>query len=87
MVKKTLPTKRQIIAITTKCYDPFVFISPIVICFKILFQAMCINICWDEPLTGETAESVEVTSTYFPRCVNSHTQVLFYTFTEVIESV
>ena len=32
VVKKTLPTKRQIIAITTKCYDPFVFISPVVIC-------------------------------------------------------
>ena len=54
LVKKIEPTKRQIVAITTKFYDPLGFISPIVIQFKVLFQAMCVNkIGWDDPLTGE----------------------------------
>ena len=40
LVKRIEPTKRQIVAITTKFYDPLGFISPVVIQFKILFQAM-----------------------------------------------
>ena len=54
LVKKTEPTKRQIVAVTTKFYDPLGFISPVVIRFKVLFQAMCVHkIGWDEPLKGE----------------------------------
>ena len=54
MVKKTEPTKRQIVAVTTKFYDPLGFISPVVIRFKVLFQAMCVHkIGWDELLKGE----------------------------------
>ena len=54
LIKKIEPTKRQNVAITTKFYDPLGFISPIVIQFKILFQAMYVHkIGWDEPLTGE----------------------------------
>ena len=76
LVKRTLPTKRQIVAITTKFYDPLGFISPVVMHFKILFQAMCISkIGWDEPLTGELlsqwkslVSTFQGVSTAIPRC-------------------
>ena len=48
------PTKRKIVAFTTRFYDPLGFISPVVIRFKVLFQSMCIQkIGWDDPLSGE----------------------------------
>ena len=54
LVNKLEPTKRQIVTVTTRFYDPLGFISPIVIRFKILFQEMCKKkLGWDEPLSGE----------------------------------
>ena len=84
LVKKTLPTKRQIVAITTKLYDPLGFISPVVIHFKILFQAMCISkIGWDEPFTGELlsqwkslVSTFQGVSTAIPRCYFTFSQRL-----------
>ena len=75
-VKGIEPTKRQIVAITTKFYDPLGFISPVIIRFKILFQAMCIHkIGWDEPLTGallsqwrSLVSTFQGMSTSIPRC-------------------
>ena len=76
VVKRTLPTKRQIVAITTKFYDPLGFISHFVIRFKIMFQTMCISkIGWDEPMTGELlsqwkslVSTFQGVSTAIPRC-------------------
>ena len=46
-------TKRHIIGVATKFYDPLGFISPITVQFKILFQELCMSkIDWDEPLSG-----------------------------------
>ena len=54
LVNKLKPTKRQIVTVTTRFYDPLGFISPIVIRFKILFREMCKKkLGWDEPLSGE----------------------------------
>jgi len=53
-IKGTEPTKRNIVAIATKFYDPIGFVAPVIICFKTLFQELCANkIGWDEPLSGE----------------------------------
>ena len=76
LVKRTEPTKRQIITITTKFYDPLGFISPVVIRFKVLFQAMCVHkIGWDDPLTGELlsqwkslVSTFQGVATSIPRC-------------------
>ena len=49
---KTEPTKRNIIRIVSKIYDPMGLISPVIIQFKIFFQELCQSkISWDEPLT------------------------------------
>ena len=53
-IKGTEPTKRSIVAIATKFYDPIGFVAPVIICFKTLFQELCASkIGWDEPLSGE----------------------------------
>ena len=46
------PTKRGVISLISKIYDPLQLISPMVIRFKILFQELCSSkIAWDEPLS------------------------------------
>ena len=48
------PTKRIIIGIVSRFYDPLGVLSPFTVLFKMLFQKLCINkIDWDEPLLGE----------------------------------
>ena len=48
------PTKRNIVSIVGRFYDPLGFLSPIVIRFKILFQELCEKgQDWDQPLTPE----------------------------------
>ena len=50
------PTKRQIVGIAKRFYDPIGFVSPviIIISFKKLFQELCTKkIDWDEPLSGQ----------------------------------
>ena len=45
------PTKRGIVCVATRVYDPIGFVSPVTIRFKVLFQELCeANIDWDEPL-------------------------------------
>lgn len=76
LVNKIEPTKRQIVAVTTKFYDPLGFISPVIISFKMLFQEMCIKgIGWDEPLSGELlskwkslVSNFQGVTTSIPRC-------------------
>ena len=48
------PTKRNVVSITGKFFDPFGFVSPVVIQFKIFFQDICqAKLEWDQPLTGK----------------------------------
>lgn len=48
------PTKRNIIGIACRVYDPAGFVSPVTIRFKILFQELCrAGLSWDEPLSSD----------------------------------
>ena len=48
------PTKRNIVSIVGKFYDPLGFVSPVIIPFKVLFQQLCqAKVEWDQPLTGK----------------------------------
>jgi len=45
------PTKRGIVGIASRVYDPVGFVSPVTIRFKVLFQDLCeAKVDWDEPL-------------------------------------
>ncbi|XP_028411127.1 uncharacterized protein LOC114533731 [Dendronephthya gigantea] len=47
------PTKRNVISVSSKIYDPIGFISPLAINFKLLFQELCMaKGDWDHPLQG-----------------------------------
>ena len=47
------PTKRSILKVSAKIFDPLGLISPFVIRLKVLFQTLCAQRQdWDEPLTG-----------------------------------
>ena len=46
------PTKRNIVSVVSKVYDPLGLVSPVVISFKILFQELCrCKVEWDEALS------------------------------------
>ena len=48
------PTKRNVVSVAAKFYDPFGFLSPVVIEFKLFFQELCrMKIGWDDPLNDE----------------------------------
>ena len=47
------PTRRNVVSVVGKIYDPLGFLSPIVIRFKRLFQELCrAEQDWDQPLEG-----------------------------------
>lgn len=47
------PTKRNIVSLVGRIYDPLGFLSLVVIRLKSLFQELCeLKLGWDEPLTG-----------------------------------
>lgn len=51
--RKLVPTKRHIVSLVGRIYDPLGFLSPVVIRLKSLFQELCeLKLEWDEPLTG-----------------------------------
>lgn len=48
------PTKRNVISVASRFYDPLGVLSPFTVRFKILFQELCMKeVGWDEPLSGE----------------------------------
>ena len=57
------PTKRNIVSLVRRFYDPFGYLSPITICFKVLIQDLCeLKIDWDQPLDG-TINTEQMAST------------------------
>ena len=49
------PTKRNIVRIAAKFYDPLGFMSPITIQFKIMFQELCKSkVGWNEEIEQTT---------------------------------
>ena len=49
------PTKRSLLKVTAKIYDPTGFLSPLTVEMKILFQELCIKKTnWDIELKGES---------------------------------
>jgi len=76
LIKGMEPTKRSVVAIATKFYDPIGFVAPVTICFKMLFQQLCSSkIEWNEPLTGELlckwkrlVSEFQGVTTSFPQC-------------------
>ena len=76
IVRTVEATKRHIVGIGSKFYDPLGFISPIKIQLKMLFQGLCLSkVGWNEPLTGELLHMLDSLVTSFssvvitiPRC-------------------
>ncbi|KAL5488550.1 hypothetical protein EMCRGX_G017504 [Ephydatia muelleri] len=51
---KVQPTKRNIVGIVSRIYDPLGVLTPFTILFKILFRRLCVEkVDGDQPLTGE----------------------------------
>ena len=71
LISNTQPTIRHIVGIAMKFYDPIGFVSPVIICFKMLFQELCTRkIGWDEPLSGQPLKNMETISIRLSR--NNH---------------
>ena len=48
------PTKRNVVSVIGRFYDPLGFLSPVILKFKLLFQKLCAHkMDWDRPLTGD----------------------------------
>ena len=46
------PTKKNVVSVVGRFYDPIGFLAPVVLRFKLLFQRLCVNkMEWDQPLT------------------------------------
>ena len=72
------PTKRSLLRVTAKVYDPFGFISPFTVSFKVIFQQLCTQkVNWDDKLEGSSLvhwmrlskEFSLLTSIQVPRCL------------------
>ena len=76
LVREQKPTKRNIVGLATRFYDPLGFVSPVTVQFKMLFQELCSSkIDWDEPLSGDLLHKWNVLTSSFqgvsisiPRC-------------------
>ena len=77
LAQEVQATKRNVISVSAKIYDPMVFISPLTINLKLLFQELCLaKGDWDHPLEGTLKRSwqklvdnlKEVSPVVIPRC-------------------
>ena len=51
------PTKRNLVSIATRFFDPLGVVTPVTVLFKMFCQQLCeVKIGWDEPLTGSLLE-------------------------------
>ena len=57
--KSVLPTKRSILGLIAKFYDPVGLIQPVIIKLKLLFQEVCLkNVDWDPKVTGQLKQNL-----------------------------
>ena len=48
------PTKRNVVSMTARFFDPLGVVSPVTVLFKMFFQHLCeARVGWDVPLTGD----------------------------------
>ena len=86
LARNIQPTKRNVVSVTAKFYDPMGFLSPIITEFKIFLQELCrAKIGWDEPLEGELKNEWLKLATGL-QCVSSFTVSRCY-FQEVTENI
>ena len=53
-VESLPPTKRSLLRVSAKIFDPLGFLSPFTVSTKILFQSLCLDkVKWDDRLEGE----------------------------------
>lgn len=53
----TEPTKRKIVSLVGRFYDPLGLIQPVIVMFKIFIQELChAGVSWDEPINEELLE-------------------------------
>lgn len=63
-LKTIEPTKRNVVGIAAKIYDPLGILSPLTIVFKVFFQRLCkCKLGWDEPLSEELDSWKKLAST------------------------
>ena len=56
--KSVLPTKRSILGLIAKFYDPVSLIQPVILKLKLLFQEVCLtNVDWNYKITGQLKEN------------------------------
>ena len=72
------PTKRSVVSISAKFFDPLGVVSPVTILFKMFCQQLCeAKVSWDEPLSGPHLENWnhllmmlrEAKTITIPRCI------------------
>ena len=66
-------TKRSVVSMTTRFYDPLGVVSPCTVQFKVLFQQLCeAKLDWDEPMSGELLKKweklIDGPTIIIPRC-------------------
>ena len=48
------PTKRNLVSVTAKLFDPLGVVSPVIVLFKMFWQQLCeAKVGWDDPLSDE----------------------------------
>ena len=81
---RQLFTKRNVLQVSSKAYDPLGFLSPVTIRAKLLIQQLWQQqLKWDEPLSPEltsqwheVAPNIEAVATItFPRCFFPHSKM------------
>ncbi|XP_065891704.1 uncharacterized protein [Dysidea avara] len=83
LVRSIEATKRQIVSVASKFYDPLGFVSPITMQFKMLFRDLCVGrVGWDEPLAGELLNKWKAITSRFDSvtCHIVHTPMLLLEF-------
>jgi len=76
-------TKRQIIGITARLYDPLGFMAPVIIRIKMFFQELCVRkVEWDEPLTGQLLSKWNVLISGFTGIVTSIPRCYFWSVSD-----
>jgi hypothetical protein len=68
-VNRDTPSKRHIVSLASKFYDPIGLAAPVIVKFKVLVQELCLSkLGWDEILTGKLLEKWQLLLHEFKDC-------------------